>query len=72
MVTLTFLIIISLTLLKIIDAVSIPLFLIFMILKLCGVIAWSWLLVCIPLIVFGGALILTIIFQLIFTIYLDS
>lgn len=32
------------------DAVSVPLFLIFMILKLCGVITWSWVLVFLPLI----------------------
>ena len=47
--------------LKLIDALAIPVFLIFLVLKLCGVIAWSWLWVCFPLIVFGCAMILTII-----------
>lgn len=32
------------------DALSVPLFLIFMTLKLCGVITWSWVLVFLPLI----------------------
>lgn len=47
--------------LKIIDALAIPVFLVFLVLKLCGVIAWSWLWVCFPLIVFGIALVLIIV-----------
>lgn len=50
---------------KVIDALSIPLFLIFLILKLCGVIAWSWVLVCLPLIVFGVFILLTVILSVI-------
>lgn len=71
MIILATLISIFLILLKIVDSVSIPLFFIFMILKLCGVIAWSWLLVCVPLIVFGGAIILTVIVKIIFAVHLD-
>lgn len=44
-----------------VDALAIPLFLIFMILELCGVIAWGWLIVCIPLIVWGVAILFTIV-----------
>lgn len=47
--------------LKTVDALAIPLFIVFLVLKLCGVIAWGWLYVCLPLIVFGGAMVLTII-----------
>ena len=51
--------------LKVIDALAIPVFLVFLVLKLCGVIAWGWFFVCLPLIVFGGAIILTIILAII-------
>ena len=47
--------------LKVVDALAIPVFIVFLVLKLCGVIAWSWLFVCLPLIVFAGAIILTIL-----------
>lgn len=44
---------------------SIPTFLVFLILKLCNVINWSWLCVCIPLIVLAVSLFLTILLSLI-------
>ena len=44
---------------------SIPTFLVFLILKLCNVINWSWLCVCIPLIVLASSLFLTILLSLI-------
>lgn len=46
---------------KIIDSVCLPVFLIFMTLKLCGIIAWSWVMICLPLICLAGSIILTII-----------
>lgn len=46
---------------KIIDALSVPLFIVFLILKLCGVIAWSWVAVCAPLIALAAAVIITIV-----------
>ena len=45
--------------LMIVDIASIPTFIVFLILKLCGVIDWQWLHVCIPLIVFAGTTVLT-------------
>lgn len=54
--------------LYVVNALSIPLFLIFLILKLCNVITWSWLMVCLPLIVFAGALLLTFILSMIYGI----
>lgn len=58
---LAFIIIITslLYLFYIVDTLSIPLFLIFLILKLCGVITWSWLMVCLPLIIWASALLIT-------------
>lgn len=44
---------------KIIDALSVPLFIVFLILKLCGVIAWSWVAVCAPLITLAVAITIT-------------
>lgn len=40
---------------------SIPTFLVFLVLKLCNVICWSWFCVCIPLIVLGVSLFLTVL-----------
>lgn len=54
--------------LYIIDALSIPLFLVFLILKLCNVITWSWLMVCLPLTIFAGVLLLTFILSMIYGI----
>lgn len=45
---------------KTIDMLAIPLFIIFLILQLCGVITWAWVLVFLPLIVWGGSMLLTI------------
>lgn len=39
-------------LIKTSEALAIPLFLVFLILKLTNVLAWSWVCVCIPLMVF--------------------
>ena len=57
---LAFIIIITglLYLFYIVDTLSIPLFLI---LKLCGVITWSWLMVYLPLIIWSSALLITFI-----------
>lgn len=44
--------------LRIIEALSIPLFVIFLILKLCGIITWAWIFVFLPLIIFAGAFII--------------
>ena len=64
----TFLVIlltILVVILTIIDYMTPVLFIVFLILKLCSVITWSWFLVCLPIIIFGIALILTIIFSVI-------
>ena len=45
---------------KTIDVLAVPLFIVFLVLKLCGVIAWSWVWVCFPLIVFAIASLLII------------
>lgn len=45
---------------KLIDVLAVPVFLVFLVLKLCGVIAWSWVWVCFPLIVFAIASLLII------------
>jgi hypothetical protein len=45
----------------VIDALGIPLFIVFLILQLCGVITWSWVMVCLPLIIWGCAGLLTFI-----------
>lgn len=33
---------------------SVPLFIVFLILRLCGVVAWAWWLVCLPLMLFAA------------------
>lgn len=43
-------------------------FIVFLILKLCGVITWSWLCVCIPLIVYAGLIGLALVIFVIFMI----
>lgn len=48
-----------------IGVISIITFLVFMILKLCEVVSWSWLIVCIPLMVLGGWIVLWFIIYLI-------
>lgn len=50
---------------RIAGELSIPTFLVFLILKLCNVINWSWLCVGIPLIVLAVSLFLTILLSLI-------
>ena len=47
----------------VVDSLGIPLFLIFLILQLCGVIAWSWVMVCLPLIFWASCLLLTFVFS---------
>ena len=47
------------------NALSITLFIVFLILKLCGVIAWSWWFVCLPLIISVGLTILILLIGLI-------
>lgn len=47
----------------IVDALAIPTFIVFLILKLIGVIAWSWFFVCLPLIVLAVA---TVIYVLLY------
>ena len=44
-----------------VSGLCVILFLIFMILKLCGVIAWAWAIVCIPLYVLAAMIVLTIV-----------
>ena len=67
MVLLVILISIIVVALKIVDALSIPTFLVFLVLKLCGVITWGWFFVCLPLIVFAGAMVLTLLLGLALT-----
>lgn len=54
--------------LYIVSVIAIPasviLFLILMVLKLCGIIAWAWVLVCIPLFVLTGCIIYTMCVKL--------
>lgn len=64
MVTLLISLTTLLYLLYVADSLSIPLFLIFLILKLCNVIAWSWVLVCLPLIIGVVTGVLTFVFAL--------
>lgn len=64
MFLLVILITIMVVALKIVDALSIPTFLVFLVLKLCGVISWGWFYICLPLIIFAGAMILTLLLGL--------
>lgn len=48
------------------------LFLIFMILKLCGVIAWTWAIVCIPLYVLAAMIVLTIVMVALCVLFLED
>ena len=45
---------------KTIDILAIPLFIIFLILQLCGVIAWAWVLVFLPFIIWVCSMLLII------------
>lgn len=45
----------------IVDTLSIPLFFIFLILKLFNVISWNWVMICLPLIIWASALLITFI-----------
>ena len=47
----------------------IVLFLIFMILKLCGVIAWTWAIVCIPLYCLGAVVVFSIVLIVLVAIF---
>lgn len=51
------------------NGLCIVLFLIFMILKLCGVIAWTWAIVCIPLYCLGAGVIFTIVLIVLVAIF---
>ena len=46
--------------------ISILLFIIFLILKLCNVISWEWVYICIPLLVIGLILIISVFFKLMY------
>ena len=48
-------------LLYIVDAAAIPTFIVFLVLKLTNVITWSWLIVCLPLIILAASIVLTFI-----------
>lgn len=56
---------------KLIDILTVPVFIVFLVLKLCGVIAWSWVLVCFPLIVFAIASLLITISAIILSLIGD-
>lgn len=56
---------------KLIDMLTVPVFLVFLVLKLCGVIAWSWVWVCFPLIVFAIASLLIIVSAIILSLIGD-
>lgn len=56
---------------KLIDVLTVPVFLVFLVLKLCGVIAWSWVWVCFPLIVFAIASVLIIVSAIILSLIGD-
>lgn len=59
MIIIIFMLIGLLWLMYTIDALAIPLFIVFLILRLCNVIAWSWVMVCLPLIIWAIAIFLT-------------
>ena len=61
MVALVTIIAILLTIFKIAESLSILTVLVFLVLKLCKVITWSWVCVCIPLFVLVGLSILSIV-----------
>lgn len=46
---------------KIIDVLGIPIFIVFLILQLCGVITWAWILIFLPLIIWAATLLLTFV-----------
>lgn len=45
---------IFLLLMAAVKILSVPLFIVFLILRLCGVVSWSWWLVCLPLMLFAA------------------
>ena len=55
-----------------VSGLCVILFLIFMILKLCGVIAWAWALVCIPLYVLAAMIVLTIVIVVLCALFLKD
>lgn len=60
MITLILVLTVLITITVLVAELAMPTFLVFLILKLCGVIAWSWFWVCFPLIVGVAFLILWI------------
>ena len=60
-IILSILLILFLVIFGIVDAAGIPTFLIFLVLKLCNVIEWDWIWVCMPLIIWGACLALTVL-----------
>lgn len=48
-------------LLSICNCLAIPVFIIFLVVKLLGVIAWGWIYVCMPLIIMAGTIFLEIL-----------
>ena len=53
------------TIFKIASSLAVPCFIVFLILKLCNVIAWSWWLVVTPLFVLVGSILCVVIFSVI-------
>lgn len=62
MVLISGLLAVLLVIAKVVDALGIPLFLVFLILRFCNVIAWGWIFICLPLIIWVGAILLTVLF----------
>ena len=58
MITMAVFLAILLAVLIVASELSIPVFLVFLVLKLVGVIAWEWLWVCFPLIICAGTFVL--------------
>ena len=57
--------------LRIVEALSYTLFIIFLILKLCNIITWAWIFVFLPLILFVGVRIILLVIGIL-KIYSDS
>lgn len=72
MVVLLILLAVSIVVLRLVMGFAPALFIIFLILKLCGVIAWSWLAVCIPLIVMGASIVLLLIVSIVNAIVIEN
>lgn len=55
-----------------VSGLCVILFLIFMILKLCGVIAWAWAIICIPLYVLAAMIVLKIVIVVLCALFLKD